>query len=77
MRYVKPRKPRGKKVDGTDSYNMCPVCLMPGCDPTAASFAYQQKIRSRINKGVCPACGYYPCRCKSSLKIKQKIMVTK
>ena len=76
MRVVKPRKPRGRKLNGEESYDMCPGCYMPYCDPFAASRLYSQKIDQRLEKGECPACGHNPCRCKSSIYAKVPIIVT-
>lgn len=73
MRKVKIRKPRGYKQDGHKSYDMCPVCYMPGCDPFGGSALYRAKISSRLKKGLCPACGRAPCRCKSKLSLKAPV----
>ena len=70
MRKIKVRKPRGTKLDGSKSYNMCTGCNMPYCDPFAASEKYRQKISYRLKHKLCPACGHNPCRCKSKLDIK-------
>ena len=70
MRKVKVRKPRGVKKSGYPSYNMCPHCYMPGCDPFGGSLLYRDKIERRLKKGVCPACGHFLCRCKSKLTHK-------
>ena len=74
MRFVKPRKKRGIKQDGTRSYDLCPCCYAPYCDP----FLRHPNVEKRLRAGLCPACGYPKdqCRCKSSLKTKRYIMVT-
>lgn len=33
MRFVKPRKPRGTKLNGEKSFNFCTGCYSPFCDP--------------------------------------------
>ena len=76
MRFVKPRKPRGRKLNGQESYDMCTCCFMPECDYFAASPLYREKIDQRLMKGKCPACGRIPCKCKSKLTIKNTSMVT-
>ena len=76
MRFVKPRKPRGTKLNGEKSYDMCEGCYMPFCDSFAASEKYRHKIHSRLKTGVCPACGHNPCRCKSKLHTKTSVIVT-
>ena len=76
MRFVKPRKPRGIKLDGTPSIDFCEVCKMPGCDPCGASLKYLAKTFDREERGVCTACGHNPCRCKSRLSVSEPIMVT-
>lgn len=63
----KQRKPRGIKLDGRRSKDMCPGCYSFNCDPMMMSWKFQDKIDRRIEEGVCPACGNDPCRCKSSL----------
>ena len=73
MRKVKVRKPRGMKQNGCRSYDMCPYCYMPGCDPFGASALYRRKIEQRLKRGLCPACGHAPCRCKSKLTLKAPI----
>lgn len=75
-RYVsmpKKRKPRGYKLTGEKSQDMCPGCIAFHCDPMSMSRKFQAKIRKRIGAGVCPACGAKPivkygrkiCKCKS------------
>ena len=70
MRKVKARKPRGRKLSGRLSYDMCTGCYMPFCDSFAASQLYRDKISARLRNGLCPACGHSPCSCKSKLEIK-------
>lgn len=76
MRFVKPRKPRGIKLNGEESYDMCDGCYMPFCDSMAASPEYYAKIHARLKAELCPACGHNPCRCKSKLKNKTTVIVT-
>ena len=72
MRYVKPRKPRGIKLNGQPSQDLCPYCYSFGCDPCAMSLKFQSKIETRLRNGQCPACGspINACKCKSSSKLK-------
>ena len=74
MKFIKPRKKRGIKLNGEPSYNLCPCCYSPGCDP----FFRHPKVEQRLRAGLCPACGKPKnrCSCKSSLKAKSYIMVT-
>ena len=67
MKIRKKRKPRGTKLSGEKSYDMCTGCYMPFCDPFAASPKYRAKIEKRLREGKCPACGQYDCKCKSSI----------
>lgn len=67
MRVRRKRKPRGYKKNGRRSYDMCPWCYSPNCDPMAGSFKYQEKIHKRLSNGQCPACGKVKCTCKSSV----------
>lgn len=67
MKFRKQRKPRGIKLNGRKSYDMCTGCYMPHCDPFAASPKYREKIEKRLREGKCPACGHYHCRCKSTI----------
>ena len=67
MNDKKKRKPRGIKLNGMRSYDMCTGCYMPFCDPFAASPEYRYKIGKRLEAGLCPACGREKCRCKSSI----------
>lgn len=77
MKQVKPRKPRGVKLNGQRSYDMCPHCYMPGCDPFGGSEKYRRKIQMRLEKGLCPACGHNLCRCKSKLGLKSRVIKSK
>jgi len=65
MKTKKARKPRGTKLNGRPSYNLCPHCYGYGCDPMTMSREFQAKIDRRLKAGVCAACGHKPCRCKS------------
>ncbi len=76
MRFIKARKPRGLKLNGRKSYDMCTGCYMPFCNSMAASPLYYEKIRRRLKEGNCPACGHNPCRCKSKLGISSHLMIT-
>lgn len=67
MKFPKKRKPRGTKLNGKKSYDMCTGCYMPHCDPFAASPKYRQKIDKRLEEGRCPACGQVKCKCKSTI----------
>lgn len=75
MRFIKPRKPRGIKKSGYLSVDMCPYRYAIYCDPGSDSDHWRRKKSKRFAAKVCIACGQYPCRCKSKLKIKQPIMV--
>lgn len=68
----KARKPRGIKLDGTRSMDMCPHCFAFHCDPMCMSRKFSQKIDRRRRSGLCRACGSNPCKCKSSLLIKKE-----
>ena len=61
----KQRKPRNWKQRGGLSYDWCPYCFRPYCDPLGLSPHIEKKIDKRIDEGLCPACGHYPCTCKS------------
>ena len=67
MKVLKKRKPRGTKLNGQKSYDMCPDCYMPGCDPFGGSKLYRDKIEKRLKEGKCPACGQVDCKCKSTI----------
>ena len=67
QRPKKARKPRGIKKDGTKSMDLCPDCYSFHCDPMTMSSKFSAKIRNRLRKGVCGACGHNPCTCKSFL----------
>ncbi len=66
------RKPRGIKLNGHRSMDMCPGCYAFNCDSMAMSQRFQDKIRKRMKLGLCPACGAKPvqkngtniCKCK-------------
>ena len=74
MRFVKPRKKRGIKLSGDLSYDLCPCCYAPYCDP----FLRPPHVEKRLRAGVCPACGTPTDQrsCRSSLKPQVRIMVT-
>lgn len=68
MRIKHARKPRGMKQPrpgrpAERSYDLCPCCYAPGCDP----FARHPKVERRLYDGLCPACGkpWDLCSCKS------------
>lgn len=62
------RKPRGIKLNGKPSKDMCPHCFAFNCDPFLMSPKFTNKIYKRLKQGLCGACGHNPCTCKSSLK---------
>ena len=62
----KKRKPRGIKLNGTMSEDMC-SCYRFGCDPSGISPKLERKFNKRIKEGKCPSCGDNPCKCKSEL----------
>lgn len=66
--FKKKRKPRGVKLNGRKSQDMCPDCFSFNCDPMSMSKKFQDKIRGRRQKGLCGACGHTPCSCKSSMR---------
>jgi hypothetical protein len=74
MRFIKPRKPRGKKMDGTPSLDMC-SCFAFYCDPSTMSRKFSQKISRRRSAGLCPCCGNKQCVCKSSRLLRVPRMV--
>jgi hypothetical protein len=51
------RKPRGMKLDGTKSLDMCPYCLSFHCDSASMSRKFSEKVSHRLSRGVCPSCG--------------------
>ena len=67
MKVKKARKPRGTKLNGRRSYNLCSCCLSYGCDPLTMSDKFKEKADRRSKAGVCRSCGHNPCRCKSTL----------
>lgn len=66
----KARKPRGIKLNGDRSMDLCKGCLSFGCDPMADSRECAAKKDMRSEQGVCLSCGADPCKCKSSLDVK-------
>ncbi len=62
----KRRKPRRLKQNGQPSFDLCPHCYAFDCDPLTMSPKFAAKIRGRLRRGVCAACGQAPCICKSS-----------
>lgn len=74
MRFVKPRKPRGTKLNGDKSFDFCTYCYAPFCDP----FLRPSNVERRLRAGLCPACGKPKdrCGCKSSLNANRPVMVT-
>jgi hypothetical protein len=68
---LKPRKPRGIKLNGQPSLDMC-TCYSFHCDPMTVSRKFSQKISRRLAAGVHPPCGTMPCTCKSSLSMGYK-----
>ncbi len=73
MKFIKPRKKRGLKRNGDKSFDLCPCCYAPYCDPMLR----HPKVERRLRAGLCPACGMPKgqCRCRSSLKASGYIMV--
>lgn len=67
MRVKKVRKPRGIKLNGHPSMDMCPHCLSMGCDRMSDSTRWAGTKSDRDARGACRACGAIPCICKSSL----------
>lgn len=67
FRPKKVRKPRGYKLNGRKSRDMCSGCHSFGCDPAADSPEWAAKKYRRQAAGVCVSCGANPCKCKSSL----------
>jgi hypothetical protein len=63
----KKRKPRGIKLNGNRSLDLCPHCFAFFCDTMTMSYKFQSKIDKRLAAGLCGACGHNPCTCKSSL----------
>ena len=64
---IKKRKPRGRKLNGRKSEDMCPFCYTFRCDSYGISPKLKQKMDKRIEAGLCVSCGKNPCGCKSSL----------
>lgn len=71
MRMLKKRKPRGIKLNGEPSLDMC-TCYSFYCDPMTVSSKFSQKIDKRIKLGVHPPCGTTPCSCKSSSALPKR-----
>lgn len=65
---MKQRKPRGIKLNGQRSLDMC-TCYSFHCDPMTVSRKFSAKISARHRAGVHPPCGTSPCTCKSSLSL--------
>lgn len=65
----KQRKPRGYKLNGQRSLDMCRCCFAFHCDPSSMSKKFRNKVRDRVRRGCCGACGHSPCTCKSSLSM--------
>lgn len=61
----KKRKPRGIKLNGQRSQDMCPYCLTFNCDSLGISSKLAAKFDKRRAEGKCPSCGNNPCKCKS------------
>lgn len=72
----KTRKPRGMKLDGTRSLDLCPHCFSFHCNPMTMSHEFSQKVDKRLRAGLCGACGQNPCACKSTLKTKKELYST-
>lgn len=53
------------------SYDWCPYCFKPCCDPMGSSKAITRKTEDRLERGLCPACGHNPCTCKSVGRTKE------
>lgn len=69
----KERKPRGIKLNGRESYDMCEHCVSYGCDPYSHNNPYfNDKKMNRSKGGVCISCGSKNCKCKSSLKVNKE-----
>lgn len=68
-------KPRGIKLNGERSEDMCEGCCSFGCDPMSMSVEYIKKMSKRQDAGVCPSCGANPCKCKSSLSAKPVVPI--
>lgn len=66
MKLKKPRKPRGIKLNGKPSYDLCEHCYGYACDPFSMSEKFRNKIDRRLKSKLCPSCGAKECKCKSS-----------
>lgn len=71
---MKHRKPRGIKLNGQRSLDMC-TCYSFHCDPMTVSRAFSAKIDRRRAMGVHPPCGTNPCTCKSKMSIHKKVKI--
>ena len=67
---MKKRKPRGIKLSGQYSEDMC-ICLRFGCDPDGLSQKLKRKFDKRISEGRCHSCGNIKCSCKTQ-SVKQR-----
>lgn len=76
MTTKKGRKPRGIKLSGRPSQNMC-TCLSFQCDPMGMSPMFQAKIERNRENGGCPSCGGNPCKCKSTMSKKRDMDIVK
>ena len=67
MKVKKKRKPRGIKLNGNRSYDLCNCCYAYNCDPMTMSSKFSDKINKRLREGKCGACGSPKdnCKCKS------------
>jgi hypothetical protein len=68
---MKRRKPRGIKLNGQPSQDMC-SCYSFGCDPMSMSREFNAKMDRRYNEGVHRACGTNPCSCKSNSDLPKR-----
>lgn len=66
---MKERKPRGIKLNGNASRDMCDVCMNYNCDSCTGGMNpfFLAKVEKRRNQNVCLSCGNSKCNCKSSL----------
>lgn len=58
------RNPNKRRWKG--SYDLCPCCYHPHCDPMM-SYTYSpwaKKLRFRLKNKLCVSCGKNPCECK-------------
>lgn len=66
MGVKKERKPRGIKMNGQKSLDMC-TCFSFHVNPCTVSRKFKEKIEKRLKAGLCGACGNKKCKCKSKL----------